>query len=168
MVNFDYFTVMAYIAVSPSLLCGLALCYYDLRTRTVPRIWVCIGVLVQLVVFLSTTVMPAFHAGSATLPRLAMTLLLASISVSVQLALALCKPGALGLGDVTCTGLIALAVGWFGLLTIVTWWVFMGFIGLFWMLAWPRFPHNDTAYASRVPFVPVIVTAAFCALLITA
>ena len=44
-----YPTGMGYLVALPSLLCGLAISVEDIRCRRVPRLWVAVGCLLQLV-----------------------------------------------------------------------------------------------------------------------
>lgn len=92
------------------------------------------------------------------------SLLFAVVAAVLQCLLALARPGSLGFGDVTCTLMIGLCVGAFGLTAMLGWWVLMGIIGLVWMTLWLRFdPQSQSSHAGKVPFAPVIVSAGLIA-----
>ncbi|WP_033495571.1 prepilin peptidase [Bifidobacterium biavatii] len=151
---------MPYLAMLPSLLCGLAVSAEDVRRRRVPRAWIAAGCLAQLIadVVYGLAVNSLFVVPQAVL--------FAMVAAVLQCLLALAKPGALGFGDVTCTLMTGLAVGLFGLDAMIVWWLAMGLLGLVWMAVWIRFdPQSDTPYAGRVPFAPVIVVAGLAAML---
>lgn len=134
------------------------MCVEDVRHRRVPRAWVAAGSLAQLLALIVAAVV-----GNNAFVIL-QSLLFALLCAAVQGALALIRPGALGFGDVTCTFVVGLAVGMFGLLAVVWWWLAMGVFGLLWMAGWQRFdPQKRTPYRGKVPFVPVIVIAAVAA-----
>ena len=80
-------------------------------------------------------------------------LLLGIGSALLQLILALIKPGHLGFGDVTCTLLIGLGVGRFGITATACWWLFMGAIGLL-LLVIQHGRGKDS-----IPFAPAIVVS---------
>ncbi|WEV65141.1 peptidase A24 [Bifidobacterium sp. ESL0764] len=158
-----YLTDMAYIAALPSLLCGLALVVEDIRRFRVPRTWVLLGVLSQFAVFLVLAIVERNPA------KVLMPLGYALLSAAIQFLLSRLKPGALGFGDVTASFLVGLAVGSFGLMLYLYWWLTMGALGLLWLLLWPRivkpsFPTNSP----KAPFVPVIVFAGILAALLAA
>ncbi|MBT1161328.1 MULTISPECIES: prepilin peptidase [Bifidobacterium] len=149
---------MPYLALLPSLICGLAVSVEDVRHRRVPRAWIAVGVLTQL----AANVVYALAINSLFVAVQA--LLFAAVAAVLQCLLALAKPGALGFGDVTCTLAVGLGVGLLGLTAMVIWWLAMGLVGLAWMTIWIRFdPQSDTPYAGKVPFAPVIVIAGLLA-----
>lgn len=153
---------MPYLALLPSLLCGLAVSVEDVRRRRVPRAWIAVGCLTQLAANV------AYGLVINSLFVVVQSLLFAVIAAVLQCLLALAKPGALGFGDVTCTLVIGLGVGLFGLTAMVVWWLAMGLVGLAWMAIWIRFdPQSDTPYAGKVPFAPVIVVAGLIAVGVT-
>lgn len=150
---------MGYLVALPSLLCGLAISIEDIRHRRVPRLWVAVGCLLQLV-----AVIIAALAGN-TLFLVIQSAIFALVCTVIQCGLALLKPGSLGFGDVTTTLVMGLAVGTTGLWGVVIWWLAMGALGLVWILFWQRFDwQRNTPYAGKVPFAPVIVVAAVIAL----
>ncbi|WEV52356.1 peptidase A24 [Bifidobacterium sp. ESL0704] len=159
----NYLTDMAYIAALPSLICGLALALEDIRRFRVPRAWVALGVLIQLAVFLGLAIVER-NPAKALLP-----LGYALLSAFIQFLLSRLKPGALGFGDVTASFLDGLAVGSFGLMPYLYWWLLMGVLGLLWILLWPKIakPLSPT-HSSKAPFVPVIVFAGIIAALLAA
>ncbi|NEG89319.1 peptidase A24 [Bifidobacterium aerophilum] len=153
---------MPYLALLPSLLCGLAVGVEDVRRRRVPRAWIAVGVLAQLAANV------VYGLAINSLFVVVQSLLFAAIAAVLQCLLAVAKPGALGFGDVTCTLMTGLGVGLLGLTAMVAWWLAMGLIGLAWMAWWIRFdPQSDTPYAGKVPFAPVIVAAGLIAPLTT-
>ena len=150
----DYLNGMWHMICLPSLLCGLAVSVEDVRARRVPRAWIAVGCMAQIIVNI-------IYALSVNALFLALqSLLFAMLAAVLQCALALIRPGALGFGDVTVTSVMGLGVGMFGLYAMVLWIVF-----------WTRFdPQRHTQYAGRTPFAPAIVVAgaisiAICALL---
>ena len=150
---------MGYLVALPSLLCGLAISVEDIRCRRVPRLWVAVGCLLQLVALIVAALL------GNDLFLVLQAALFAVLCAAVQCGLALVRPGGLGFGDVTVTLLMGLAVGTAGLWGVVVWWLAMGVLGLVWMLLWRRFDwQGDTPYAGKVPFAPVIVVAATVAL----
>ncbi|MBW3079999.1 prepilin peptidase [Bifidobacterium saguinibicoloris] len=152
---------MPYLYCLPGLICGLALAAEDVRRRRVPRTWVAAGCLVQL----AADVVWAVMANDFFVVLQAM--LFAVLCAGVQLLLALAKPGAVGLGDVTAMLPLGLAVGAYGLFHVVTWWVCLGLLGFLFVALWTRFdPQRHGAYAGKVPFVPVIVVSAVVAVLV--
>lgn len=149
---------MPYLALLPSLICGLAVGVEDVRCRRVPRAWIAAGGLAQLVANVT------YGLVINSLFVVVQSLLFAVIAAVLQCLLALAQPGALGFGDVTCTLMTGLGVGLFGLPAMVVWWLLMGLLGLAWMALWIRFdPQSDTPYAGKVPFAPVIVVAGLLA-----
>lgn len=151
---------MPYLYCLPGLICGIALGAEDVRRRRVPRVWVAAGCGLQLVaVFVWAAVSNDFFV-------VLQALLFMALCAGVQLLLALAKPGALGLGDVTAMLPLGLAVGAYGLVHVAVWWLAMGVLGVAFVTSWARFdPQRGTPYAGRTPFVPVIVTAAVVAVL---
>ena len=157
---------MVYLIPAPGLLTALLLALIDIRTRRVPRVLVLLGLVLQTVTLL------VFSLIQAQPMLLVQCLLLTLASAGLQLLLALIRPGALGLGDVTATGLVALSLSVLGWTTILVWWVMMGLLGLVALaLAWlvrrrsvPARPNNSLSLA----YVPVILAAAAVALVIDA
>ena len=157
---------MVYLIPAPGLLTALLLALIDIRSRRVPRLLVLLGLMLQTVTLL------VFSLIRAQPMLLVQCLLLTLASAGLQLMLALIRPGALGLGDVTATGLVALSLSVLGWTTILVWWVMMGLLGLVALgLAWlarhrngPARPNNPLSLA----YVPVILAAAAVALVIDA
>ena len=141
----DYLNGMWYMICLPSLLCGLAVSVEDVRARRVPRAWIAVGCMAQIIVNI-------IYALSVHALFLALQSLLFAVLAAV--------PSVMGLG-----------VGMFGLYAMVLWWLFIAVIGLLWIAFWTRFdPQRHTQYAGRTPFAPAIVVAgaisiAICALL---
>lgn len=153
---------MTYLALLPGLICGLAVGVEDVRHRRVPRAWIAVGCLLQLVAIL------IYALAANNLFALPQAMLFAALSAAVQCLLALIRPGALGFGDVTCTLMTGLGVGVLGLGAVVAWWLAMGLIGVAWTLLWIRFdPQSDSPYAGKAPFAPVIVIAGLVAELVS-
>lgn len=126
----------------------------DVRRRRVPRAWIAVGCALQLLANL------VWGALDNTFFTLIQSVLFALLCALVQGVLALLKPGSLGLGDVTATLMVGLAVGAYGLGPVVVWWLMMGVLGLAFIALWTRFdPQRRTAYRGKVPFAPVIVAA---------
>ena len=156
---------MVYLIPAPGLLTALLLALIDIRSRRVPRLLVLLGLVLQTVTLL------VFSLIRAQPMLLVQCLLLTLASAGLQLMLALIRPGALGLGDVTATGLVALSLSALGWATILVWWAMMGLLGLVALaLAWlarrrgPVRTHNPLSLA----YVPVILAAAVVALIIDA
>ena len=101
---------MGYLVALPSLLCGLAISVEDIRCRRVPRLWVAVGCLLQLVALIVAALL------GNDLFLVLQAALFAVLCAAVQCGLALVRPGALGFGDVTVTLLMGLAVGTAGLI----------------------------------------------------
>lgn len=149
---------MPYLIYLPGLLCGLALSAEDVRRRRVPRTWVIAGTAAQL----------AANCIWATLNNdlfaVLQAILFAVLCTVLQWLLALGKPGALGLGDVTAMLPLGLAVGLRGLFAVLLWWIALGVVGLTLVAFWTRFdPQQHTGYRGKTPFVPAIFTAALIA-----
>ena len=124
---------MWYMICLPSLLCGMAVSVEDIRARRIPRMWIAVGCLAQVIVDIT-------YALSVN-----------SLFLALQ---------ALGFGDVTSTLLIGLAVGMFGLFPVVFWWFAISVLGLLWLAIWTRFdPQKHTRFAGKTPFAPTIVVA---------
>ena len=156
---------MVYLIPAPGLLTALLLALIDIRSRRVPRLLVLFGLVLQTMTLL------VFSLIQAQPMLLVQCLLLTLASAGLQLMLALIRPGALGLGDVTATGLVALSLSVLGWTTILVWWAMMGLLGLIALaLAWlarrrgPVRTHNPLSLA----YVPVILAAAVAALIIDA
>lgn len=127
----DYLNGMWYMICLPSLLCGLAVSVEDVRARRVPRAWIAVGCMAQIIVNI-------IYALSVNALFLALqSLLFAVLAAVLQCALALIRPGALGFGDVTVTSVMGLGVGMFGLYAMVLWWLFIAVIGLLWIASGP-------------------------------
>ncbi|WEV68184.1 prepilin peptidase [Bifidobacterium sp. ESL0769] len=150
---------MAYIAALPSLICGLALVVEDIRRFRVPRTWVVTGVLIQLVFFIALSIIERNPA------KVLLPLGYALLSAAIQFLLSRLKPGALGFGDVTTSFLVGLAVGSFGLMPYLYWWLLMGALGLLWIPLYPKLIKHSS---HKAPFVPIIVFAGIIATLIPA
>ena len=147
----------------PSLLCGTAVSIEDVRSRRVPRAWIALGCLAQII---ADTV---YAIASNSLFLVLQALLFAVLSATVQGSLALVKPGTLGFGDVTSTLMVGLSVGMFGLFAMVYWWLAIAVIGMLWLAFWTRFdPQKRTRFAGKTPFVPVIVVAGAIGVIISA
>ena len=117
----------------------MAVSVEDIRARRIPRMWIAVGCLAQVIVDITY----ALSVNSLFLALQA--LLFAALSAVLQCALALIKPGALGFGDVTTTLLIGLAIS---------------VLGLLWLAIWTRFdPQKHTRFAGKTPFAPTIVVA---------
>ena len=128
-----------------------------------PRLWIAIGCLTQLVAVIIVAVM------ANTMFLLVQAPLFAVLSAVLQAGLAMAKPGSMGFGDVTCTLAMGLAVGMAGLTAVVVWWLAMGLLGLAWMALWlgfdPQRRSDQTRARSR--FAPAIVCAAVVAVIAT-
>ena len=156
---------MVYLIPAPGLLIALLLALIDIRTRRVPRLLVLVGLVLQTVVLL------AFALIQGRPMLLTQCLLLTLASAGLQFLLALVRPGALGLGDVTATGLVALSMSVLGWTTILIWWLMMGLLGLFALaLVWlaRRRRPDRTNNPLSLAYVPVILAAAVTALIINA
>ncbi|WP_390132603.1 hypothetical protein [Bifidobacterium apicola] len=156
---------MVYLIPAPGLLTALLLALIDIRSRRVPRLLVIFGLVIQAVTLL------VFSLIRAQPMLLAQCLLLALASAGLQLLLALVRPGALGLGDVTATSLVALSLAVFGWTTILVWWLMMGLMGLIALaLVWMTRRHGParTNNPLSLAYVPVILAAAVAALIIDA
>ncbi|MCX8643608.1 prepilin peptidase [Bifidobacterium sp. B4081] len=156
---------MVYLIPAPGLLTALLLALIDIRSRRVPRLLVLFGLVLQTVTLLVFSLIK----GRPTL--LAQCLLLTLACAGLQLLLALIRPGALGLGDVTATGLVALSLSVLGWTTILVWWLMMGLLGLVSLaLVWlaRRRRSARTNNPLSLAYVPVILAAAAVALAIDA
>ena len=156
---------MVYLIPAPGLLTALLLALIDIRSRRVPRLLVLLGLVLQTVILL------AFALIQGRPMLLAQCLLLTLTSAGLQFLLALVRPGALGLGDVTATGLVALSMSVLGWTTILVWWLMMGLLGLVALaLVWlaRRRRPDRTNNPFSLAYVPVILAAAVTALIINA
>ena len=156
---------MVYLIPAPGLLIALLLALIDIRTRRVPRLLVLVGLVLQTVVLL------VFALIQGRLMLLTQCLLLTLASAGLQFLLALVRPGALGLGDVTATGLVALSLSVLGWTTILVWWLMMGLLGLValalvWLARRRRSDRTNTPLS--LAYVPIILAAAVTALIINA
>lgn len=156
---------MVYLIPAPGLLTALLLALIDIRSRRVPRLLVLFGLVLQTVTLL------VFSLIKGRPMLLAQCLLLTLACAGLQLLLALVRPGALGLGDVTATGLVALSLSVLGWTTILVWWLMMGLLGLVSLaLVWlaRRRRSARTNNPLSLAYVPVILAAAAIALVIEA
>lgn len=156
---------MVYLIPAPGLLTALLLALIDIRSRRVPRFLVLFGLVLQTVTLL------VFSLIKGRPMLLAQCLLLTLACAGLQLLLALVRPGALGLGDVTATGLVALSLSVLGWTTILVWWLMMGLLGLVSLaLVWlaRRRRSAKTNNPLSLAYVPVILAAAVIALVIEA
>ncbi|RBP98335.1 peptidase A24 [Bifidobacterium aemilianum] len=169
---------MGPILLLPSLICGLLLSAKDIRSRRVPRVWVVAGSLSQA---LTTGIWGLINDRPYLLVS---TLLLGALIAALQLALALAKPGALGLGDVTASFMIGQAVGVYGWQALLVLWLLMGLLGLAALGLWPIYRRRIQSHPSRpkpgtspvrpadassqLPFVPVMVLAGFITVMLYA
>ncbi|KFI97367.1 prepilin peptidase [Bifidobacterium stellenboschense] len=152
---------MPYLYCLPGLICGIALAVEDVRRRRVPRAWVAAGCGSQLAADL------VWAAMANDFFTVLQALLFTALCAGVQLLLALARPGALGLGDVTAMLPLGLAVGAYGLIHVAVWWLAMGVLGIVFVALWTRLdPQRGTPYAGRTPFVPVIVVSGVIAVLL--
>ncbi|MDT7507265.1 prepilin peptidase [Bifidobacterium sp. H6bp22N] len=156
---------MVYLIPAPGLLIALLLALIDIRTRRVPRLLVLVGLVLQTVVLL------VFALIRGRMMLLTQCLLLTLASAGLQFLLALVRPGALGLGDVTATGLVALSLSVMGWTTILVWWLMMGLLGLValalvWLARRRRSDRTNTPLS--LAYVPIILAAAVTALIINA
>lgn len=150
---------MPYLCYLPSLLFGIAVSAHDVRTRRIPRAWIMCGVLCQLAAF----AVAAAYAGRWGAFAGALTGMVAG--ACIQLALALVRPGALGLGDVTLCALVGCAVGGHSPTAFVLWWICMAAIGAVWIMMWQVLRHMPmTGAHGKAPYAPVIVAAAVSAI----
>lgn len=148
----------------------------DLKYRLVPRLWAGGGFAVQWCWLI------AFAAAERRWAPLMAAFCGCAACTAAQFALALARPGMLGLGDITATALVALPLGWFGWRPLVAWWLYVGILALAWLPLWTAVRHvalwcaavrTDAAPGSKqakrnaassvardgVPFVPVLVGA---------
>ena len=150
---------MPYFLCLPSLLCGLFAAVSDVRRRRVPRVTVAAGCVAQLIAI------TGWGIWANDFFLILQALVFAGLCTLVQLALALIRPGALGLGDVTATLMIGLAVGTGGLIAVVLWWLCMGILGVGFVALWVRCdPQRHTPYRGKAPFAVVIVVSGAVAL----
>lgn len=158
-----YPTVMSYLAIAPGLICGLALAVSDIRCRRVPLPWVAVGALVQL------AVCAAYAVATHDVSLVFRALIIAALCTLLQLGLALIIPRSLGLGDVFAMIPIGLSVGMLSVEPALVWWLAMGVFGIIFIALWLRIkPQRRTPYADKVPFVPVIWSAALLTVLVSA
>ena len=156
---------MVYLIPTPGLLTALLLALIDIRSRRVPRLLVLLGLALQTITLL------VFSPIKARPMLLAQCLLLTLASAGLQFLLALVRPGALGLGDVTATGLVALSLSVLGWTAILIWWLMMGLLGLVALaLVWlaRRRRPDRTNNPLSLAYVPVILVAAVVTLIIDA
>ena len=135
---------MIVLQLLPTFIALLVLTYTDIRSRTVPRAIVGLGLLAQGMCFLSL----AITAG--VWQYLILALISAAVCTTIQYLLALLRPGALGLGDVTTTALITFALGPYGILPLIIWWCASGCCGLL-LLAAMHIRQQDC-----IPYVPAM------------
>lgn len=147
---------MVYLTTLPGLVIALALALEDIRSRTIPRTWVAAGLLVQ------TAALCFSSAMTGRWEVLILALALGAASAGLQACLALVRPGALGMGDVTCTGLTGLSLGALGWVTALVWWLLMGLIGALALGVAALLARREKGPVS-IPFAPVIVGAAILA-----
>lgn len=147
---------MAYLLTLPGFIFGLYLAWTDLRRRRVPRRAVLLGLLVQA---LTITV---FCLARNDVSILIGSVLICLACTGIQCLLALVRPGALGLGDVNATALLALTLGPLGWTTILVWWLMMGVLGLGGM-AIRRIGKGRGTQSETLAYVPVILLAALVA-----
>lgn len=147
---------MAYLLTLPGFIFGLYLAWTDLRRRRVPRRAVILGLLAQ---GLAVTVLCLARHDMSTLIGSVMICLACT---GVQCLLALVRPGALGLGDVTATALLALSLGPLGWTTTLVWWLLMGVLGLG-AMAIRRIGKDQSSQSETLAYVPVILLAAVAA-----
>lgn len=145
----------------PGFIFTLYLAWTDIRTRLVPRSVILLGFLVQ-----GLTLVVYCLFGHSIAP-LATAAVLCLGSTGIQFFLALVRPGALGLGDVTATSLMAFTIGPLGWITTLVWWLLMGVFGLG-SLAVGRIGKDRCKRADTLAFVPVILVAAAIATAATA
>ena len=156
---------MVYLIPAPGLLTALLLALIDIRSRRVPRLLVLLGLVLQAVTLLGFSLIQ----GRPML--LVQCLLLTLACTGLQLLLALVRPGALGLGDVTATGLVALSLSVLGWTAILVWWLMMGLLGLaalalVWLVRRRGSARTDSPLS--LAYVPVILAAAVVTLIIEA
>ena len=146
---------MWYMICLPSLLCGMAVSVEDIRARRIPRMWIAVGCLAQVIVDITY----ALSVNSLFLALQA--LLFAALSAVLQCALALIKPGGFGIRrrhhDVAYRlgrrHVRPVSSGVLVVLRLVCW-------GLLWLAIWTRFdPQKHTRFAGKTPFAPTIVVA---------
>lgn len=147
---------MAYLLTLPGFIFGLYLAWTDLRRRRVPRRAVLLGLLVQ---GLTITV---FCLARHDVSILIGSVLICLACTGIQCLLALVRPGALGLGDVTATALLALTLGPLGWTTILVWWLMTGVLGLG-AMAIRRIGKGQGTQSETLAYVPVILLAALVA-----
>lgn len=134
------------------MLCGTALAASDCRRRTVPRRWAAAGIAVQLCCW------AAYGFAIQDFRPFCSAALFAAAAAAIQLALALIRPGALGLGDVTAAAVLAS-----GIVTLegfLCWWLATGVFGLAWLAAWPPIARRAKPAHAKAPFVPPMLAAA--------
>ncbi|RBQ00122.1 peptidase A24 [Bifidobacterium xylocopae] len=154
---------MVYLVPLPGLFIVCALAVEDARSRRVPRLGVLAGVIIQLIALL------VFCAvGDQGLWPIILALAVGLSATLVQTALAVAKPGSLGLGDVTATAVAGLSLGLLGWRTALVWWVLMGAIGLLALAIHTRrqagrIPRGGHGTDPGIPFVTVIAAAALLA-----
>ena len=145
---------MPYLVLLPSLLCGAAVSYTDIRERRVPRRWIALGYATQFLALLLWCV------SSNQLFTLMLAVVISLAAAVLQLLLGLIKPGSLGFGDVTITLVMGLAVGAVGWTAVLYWWIAMGVIGLAAIINARMRGRHD------VPFAPVIVASSVLGVLL--
>jgi leader peptidase (prepilin peptidase) / N-methyltransferase len=141
---------MPYLALLPSVICGLALSVKDLRRREVPRAWVAIGVLAQFGAF----VIGAMSQGDASL--MVTPLMYGLAAFCIQLAIGKIQAGALGLGDATASFMVGQAVGSLGFEPFLIWWMAMSLLGLVWIIIWSRVIRSTST--SQTPSITAHTT----------
>lgn len=134
----------------PTFLALLVVTYTDIRYRRVPRIVIGAGLGTQSVCLIVLSTITQYW------DNLIMSIVFMLVCTAIQYILALIRPGALGLGDVTATALITFALGWLGLIPVLLWWLYCGICGLI-QLAVAHIRHHTS-----IPFVPAM-TLSFCA-----
>lgn len=138
----------------PTFLALLVVTYTDIRYRRVPRVVIGSGLGTQLVCLIVLSAVTQYW------DNLIMSIVCMLVCTTLQYVLALIRPGALGLGDVTATALITFALGWLGLIPVLLWWLYSGICGLI-QLVVAHIRHHTS-----IPFVPAM-TLSFCASVLT-
>ncbi|BDR54585.1 hypothetical protein KIMH_06960 [Bombiscardovia apis] len=150
---------MVYLVPLPGLAVVALLAYSDVRTRRIPRAWTLLGVIVQLL-----TILAYCAVRQQDLWSIVLAVSIGSVCAIIQAALALIRPGALGLGDVGATALASLSIGILGWPAAILFWLFMGLLGIVAMVFYYHWPLSTQLTKQSIkrkplPFVTVIVTA---------
>lgn len=155
--------IITIISALPTLVCLVAVCATDIKSRVVPRLWIIIAGLFQSLANLICSVILFENIRLLIFGWISCVFVFAIYWIMRKIA----PQNSIGFGDVTSAAMIAQALVLFGFDCLIYWFALVGLVGLVWLLLWKIYCKIFLPTNASIPFVPVEAISAILAALLS-